>query len=310
MILGNRINRIVQCGHYAGYSLLMLGMILKNFSKSARIVSFDIDQTVTRFTGEWVEKAGLRDIVRTYVMDSGDPLAGDLAASSLGGAPELVFIDSSHQYSHTLEELDLWAARTAAGGFLCLHDSSRFARRFDHNGLGGVNAALEEWLKHRPTAAALMIDPGEDHRRAIYRDPYGFAIIQVGSGLGSAPQAVASHRRLIKDSAFRRRDAWVLGDGWTFSEAGVVKAPGASTGVSCLSPVVAGERYSVRAILSDVESGGLYPSAGASDLGPFFSSSGEHQADLVGGSGNAFIGLLASADFKGRVLLFDAEPIG
>jgi hypothetical protein len=59
----------------------------------------------------------------------------------------MVFIDSSHQYEHTLKELKLWFGLLSPQGLMFLHDVSDFAKTFDSTGEGGVQRALDEWSR-------------------------------------------------------------------------------------------------------------------------------------------------------------------
>jgi cephalosporin hydroxylase len=85
--------------------------------------------------------------VHLEVCDSADPGVPDRAERYLGGPPQIVFIDSSHQYEHTLRELDLWWAALCPGGILALHDVSQQAQDFDSTGKGGVRRAFGEWTQ-------------------------------------------------------------------------------------------------------------------------------------------------------------------
>jgi predicted O-methyltransferase YrrM len=145
LITGNAIHRIVQCGHYIGYSSLMLGFHLRKMNKKHAIYSIDIDPNVTTYSKEWIDKAELGDYVRLSVNDSASMHEAVLAEAYLQGPPQLVFIDSSHQYNHTMDELNLWYQRVVPGGFIVLHDTSVFAKCFDVSGSGGVGRAVDEW---------------------------------------------------------------------------------------------------------------------------------------------------------------------
>jgi predicted O-methyltransferase YrrM len=144
LITGNGIHHIVQCGHYIGYSSLMSGFYLRKMGKKHSLYSIDIDEKVTSYSQKWIEEAGLNDYVRLTVNDSVSVSEPDLAIAYLGGAPQLVFIDSSHQYKHTLDELDLWYPHVVPGGLIALHDTSVFAKTFDRSNCGGVGKAVEE----------------------------------------------------------------------------------------------------------------------------------------------------------------------
>ncbi|MCB1914376.1 MAG: class I SAM-dependent methyltransferase [Rhodocyclaceae bacterium] len=153
LISGNGISRIVQLGHYVGYSTLMIGFMARHMNKRRMLYSVDIDPAVSAYARGWVERAGLGAEVHLEIGDSADPDRPKQAAGYLGGAPQLIFIDSSHQYAHTLRELDLWFPALVAGGFLLMHDSSDFARGFDKAGGQGVKQALEEWIGANRVAA-------------------------------------------------------------------------------------------------------------------------------------------------------------
>jgi predicted O-methyltransferase YrrM len=146
LISGNGMARIVQCGHFVGYSTLLIGFLLRRMGKKQGLFSIDIDAAVTSYTGTWITKAGLDDFVHLVVADSVDAEGPGKAMRYFGDLrPQLVFIDSSHQYEHTLKELDLWYDALPLGGVLALHDTSRFAASFDATGQGGVFRAVSEW---------------------------------------------------------------------------------------------------------------------------------------------------------------------
>lgn len=149
LISGNGISRVVQCGHYVGYSTLVLGFLLRRQNTRRSLFSIDIDAEVTRYTQEWVDRAGLDDIVHLHIGDSASDEALAKAIDYLCGRPELIFIDSSHQYEHSLRELDAWYEQLVDGGFLLLHDTSEFAASFDGSHKGGVLQAVREWCASR-----------------------------------------------------------------------------------------------------------------------------------------------------------------
>ena len=264
-----------------------------------------IDQVMTRFTNEWVSKCGLDDIAKTFILDSADVFSASAASSYLGGAPELVFIDSSHQYRHTLKELDLWSSQVAPGGFICLHDAAEFSSYQDHEDLGGVSKALSEWRAAHPEVTGLVLQSNLDGA-PVFRDPCGLSILQIMNPSSFVAPRPTTAKRMISDPNFGYADQWDLGDGWLWLDGVVQKRSGVSSSISCFAPVVAGEKYRIKATLADVVSGGLHPGAGGGDLADFFSSNGEHSADVVAAQNNSLIGLLASSDFQGKVLNFDA----
>lgn len=181
LINGNNISRIVQLGHFIGFSTLVLGFALRAMGHRQALFSIDIDPSCTGYASGWVDKAGLGEQVRLTVSDSA---AADMPAQArayLDGKPQLVFIDSSHQYEHTLRELDLWFDHLAPGGLLVLHDASPFAAQYDAAQGGGVIAALREWLSRRGLAGLAVnefCDGTQPVEALTYRDACGLAIIQ------------------------------------------------------------------------------------------------------------------------------------
>jgi SAM-dependent methyltransferase len=198
LIMGSGIGRVVQLGHFVGYSTLLLGFMMRRIGKHRSVFSIDISPEASEFTMGWIARAGLTEQVEILVSDSADSNAPKLARQYLGGLPEVVFIDSSHGYAHTLAELDLWYPELKAGGLLLLHDVSDFAARFDPHGSGGVIKAAREWLQNRDIPAILLNAdarprvPGAD---LVYGDACGLGIIQ------KPLQDAASGKKRGNDSA-------------------------------------------------------------------------------------------------------------
>jgi predicted O-methyltransferase YrrM len=182
LVMGNGLRRIVQLGHFYGYSALLLGFWLRQMGGERKLFSIDIDPAATEFCEQWVARAGLGEQVGFHVGDSADPVALDAALAAMGGPPELVIIDSSHQYGHTLRELDLWVDQLPPAAIMLLHDVSVYAQTFDSTGEGGVRRALGEWVQGRDDVALLTlngqlpqhIDPNE----TVYKDGCGMGILQ------------------------------------------------------------------------------------------------------------------------------------
>jgi predicted O-methyltransferase YrrM len=308
LILGNRLTRIVQCGHYAGYSSLVLGMIIKNLNLKAKLISFDISQEMTEYTNTWLIRAGLEEIVGLHLMSSSDPSCVSIASSYLNGKPQIVFIDSAHTYRHTLNELNLWSEQVSYGGFICMHDASIFANECDPSKMGGVNTALFEWAEINPSHKVIAIDPNPELKQIdpCYKDPCGFGLIQAFPAGGShAPEQAGIV--VIEDPQFTHVDLWIADAGWQWSKDGYVKIKGESNSISCFAPVLAGKKYLVRVELADVKSGGVHPGAGGGEISSCFGSDGFNEAIITAGGTSSFIGLLATSDFDGMVLSFSAE---
>ncbi|MBK7404091.1 MAG: class I SAM-dependent methyltransferase [Phycisphaerales bacterium] len=179
MVHGSGIRRLVQLGHFAGYSSLLIGWALRRMGAERGLFSIDLRPKMTGYTQGWLDRAGLGAFVGLHTSDSADPGCVGAAREYLGGAPGAVIIDSSHQYRHTLAELDLWYPALEPGGLLFLHDASPMAAKYDRSGEGGVRRALDEWLARPGAPPALTLLGPEGHGQArAYADPSGLCIIQ------------------------------------------------------------------------------------------------------------------------------------
>src|SRR5687768_1192683 len=121
LVMGNRASRVVQLGTCAGYSALLLGWMLRRMNAKRGLFSLDLDPAMCELTRRWMARAGLEDFVEIAERNSLDPSSPAAAKEYLGGDPELIIVDSSHEYQATLDELDLWFGALAPGGILALH---------------------------------------------------------------------------------------------------------------------------------------------------------------------------------------------
>lgn len=178
-ISGGALTRIVQLGGYYGYSALLMGFWLRHMGGARKLVSIDIDPTATDFSREWVTRAGLGAQVEFHLGDSAAESSYEHAVAAVGGPPQLILLDSSHQYEHTLRELDLWVPRMAPQSLLFLHDTSTYARSWDQKGQGGVQQALDDWLPGRADVAFINLN-----RRVGEPEVSGELTYQDGCGMG------------------------------------------------------------------------------------------------------------------------------
>jgi predicted O-methyltransferase YrrM len=181
LVMGSGITSVVQLGHYAGYSTLMMGFMLRRLGGKHALYTIDISEPLCDFTRKWVENARLHEVVKVVCSDSAAVEQPTLAKTYLGKAPELLIIDSSHVYEHTLRELDLWYPAMRPGGFILCHDSSEFARQFDATGQGGVKRALDEWRAAHPEVSGINVVNGAalHLRTEVYKDSCGACLMQV-----------------------------------------------------------------------------------------------------------------------------------
>lgn len=178
-IMGSVIDRIVQLGHFAGYSTLLIGFMLRKMRKKRTFLTIDISSRCCDYTRKWVEIAKIDEYVSIELGDSADPNMIAKAEGLFQAPPKAIVLDSSHQYEHTMSELRLWYPALDNGGFMFLHDSGEYAKEFDSTKKGGVHVAVQEWLAQTREARAINIyPPAHTYANPIYKDPCGLGIIQ------------------------------------------------------------------------------------------------------------------------------------
>ena len=180
LVMGNRVTRLVQLGTCSGYSSLLLGFMLRRMNAPRGLFTLDINSELCALTQRWLERAGLTNFVTVAEGNSREPSALATAEKHFGRAPEMILLDSSHEYLATLEELDLWYPALEPGGLFLLHDVSEFAAGFDVTGQGGVGRALVEWRRKNQGAETLILNGASrsmDLPRPLYKDACGLGLI-------------------------------------------------------------------------------------------------------------------------------------
>ena len=148
--------RALQLGTYIGFSAIVMGDVLSR--NGGALVTVDPVPLAHELARRWVQEARLEETVTFIDAASTDP-AGQ-AAITQGGPYELIYLDSSHAYRETLDELDLIFERTSwlsPHGILVMHDAAQEAARFDPSASGGVRRALDEWIAPRREAYQLLV---------------------------------------------------------------------------------------------------------------------------------------------------------
>ncbi len=184
IIEGNGISNIVQLGHFEGFSTLLLGFIMRRMGFKQSIFTVDISPGFSRTCEYWVTKASLSEYVSINVMSSDTPGLPAVARDYFKSDIACIFIDSSHQYLHTMNELNLWFPALKPFGFIFLHDCSTAASDFDSTRNGGVIRAVKEW-SDRSDASQIILNedvidgynPTHLHQ-LVYQDGCGLGIIQ------------------------------------------------------------------------------------------------------------------------------------
>jgi predicted O-methyltransferase YrrM len=185
MIEGSGVPNIVQLGHYEGFSTLLLGFTMRRMGFKHSVFTVDISKFCSEYTSHWVRKAGLSEYVSVETASSEDASLPGAAAKYFESEIGAIFIDSSHQYSHTLDELEVWFSSLRPFGLIFMHDVSAAAVDFDSTRNGGVIRAVTEWTSGRSDAAHILLNqdvvygknPPHLHQ-LVYQDACGFGIIQ------------------------------------------------------------------------------------------------------------------------------------
>ncbi len=181
LVMGNVVRSIVQLGTFAGYSALLLGFFLRQMGARRGLFSLEIDEFLCGYSRGWLDRADLLEFVQVEHRSSLDPASTGLATAYLGRAPQLVLVDSSHEYEATMRELEAWYPALAPGGLMVLHDTSRFAADFDVTKKGGVSAALREWRGKHPQLEAFSLNAdvhAMEPPPSVYQDACGAGLIQ------------------------------------------------------------------------------------------------------------------------------------
>lgn len=180
IVLGNGASRIVQLGTCSGYSALLIGFMLRRMNATRGLFTLEIGPHLCELSGRWLARAALNDFVKVAELNSLDPAAPARALDYLGGRPEIVIIDSSHEYGATLREIEVWYSTLEQGGIVLLHDVSIFATQFDVTKQGGVRRALDEWRRANPDSETFSLNGNArtmDLPRPFYKDACGVGLI-------------------------------------------------------------------------------------------------------------------------------------
>jgi predicted O-methyltransferase YrrM len=190
IIEGSSVPNIVQLGHYQGFSTLLLGFAMRRMGFARSIFTIDINEYFSNYIKYWIDKASLADYICVNTASSDDPALPKAAKEYFGSEVASIFIDSSHEYAHTLKELRLWFPVLQPFGLMFLHDASVAASDFDSSGGGGVIRAFNEWTLGRGDISSMLLNrdvifgknPSDLHG-LVYQDGCGLGIIQKRSVL-------------------------------------------------------------------------------------------------------------------------------
>jgi len=123
---------VVELGCFVGFTSAHIGVSLER-NLSGHLYCVDIGEKEAEIARSNVKRLGLADRVTVLVGGSLDPKV----TAALPDRIDILFIDTSHLYPDTLDEIRFYAPRVFPGGCIALHDSVSFA---------GVRRSIEEVL--------------------------------------------------------------------------------------------------------------------------------------------------------------------
>ena len=168
---------VVEFGCFAGWASAHLAMALQA-NGHGKLYCVDCDQQNLDATVKNLRRLGLDGVTNTL-------LGKSTAAAVVAGLPnkiDILFIDTSHMYRDTLDEILLYSSRMGETGCMVLHDSISFpgVRRaiaemsgkfriltFATESGNGVSVLLNSKKASTPTAAGGKHQPG-DNTNALF----------------------------------------------------------------------------------------------------------------------------------------------
>jgi predicted O-methyltransferase YrrM len=147
LLAHNNFASVLQLGTWMGFSTIVLADALQRssaiYKRTVTLDSVECDRNMHDRARTYIQRAGLENVVRCI---DGSTLDKRVAAA-LKTEYDFVYVDSSHSYEGTKQEIEIYYPRVRRGGTMVFHDSSEYAAIWDPTGNGGVRLALNEWVK-------------------------------------------------------------------------------------------------------------------------------------------------------------------
>lgn len=153
LIVSARARRILQFGTFLGGSALILADLARQADpEHACVVTIDPDPAMNASCRAFAEKAGLSGIITTVDGYSTDPaLLLRLRTYQRDWEWDAVYLDTTHQYGQTHDEIAFIAELCGPRTLFLFHDASTFAAEtLDLAHQGGVKRAIREWCLMQP----------------------------------------------------------------------------------------------------------------------------------------------------------------
>ena len=155
-----RPEAILQLGTFVGFSSLIIADLLSNKKKPGRLVTVEpVKQNHDR-ARKRIARAGLQDVVTFVDGLSTDSIVKEQVKNL--GKYQLMYIDSSHTYHGTIQELKTYVETNdylVENGIILLHDAGRNTPEILNlpEGDGGVPRALYEFSREGNTLYPLTV---------------------------------------------------------------------------------------------------------------------------------------------------------
>lgn len=142
LLVASRSRRILQFGSHLGASAIVLLDLAAQIAEDAVLVTVDVDDAMNDATRRYGAIAGLGDRLETI---TGSSLDHALLARLARREWDMIYLDTTHQYEQTRDEIAAIAPLCSTRTLFAFHDASRFAAEtLDLRRLGGVRRAMRE----------------------------------------------------------------------------------------------------------------------------------------------------------------------
>ena len=164
LLFARRARTILQLGTFLGYTALVLADIARQQSEQALVVTVDPNSKYNSNCRRYADLAGLGDYIQTF-----DGYSTMLSPSIASRNFDAIYLDTTHQYDQTVQELICLAPLLRPETVLLFHDASSHAQGLDVQGAGGVKRAIREWLQRHT-----------EYQGAIFEQSGGFGKFGIG----------------------------------------------------------------------------------------------------------------------------------
>jgi predicted O-methyltransferase YrrM len=148
LIAASKAVRILQFGTFLGGSALVMADLARQNSDHARLVTVDPNPAMNESCRKYAVAAGLLNIECIDGWSTDPRLLAHLQAE---GPWDIIFLDTTHQYRQTVEEIAAIVPLCGPGTLFAFHDASAYAAEtLDLNHQGGVRRAIREFCLMHP----------------------------------------------------------------------------------------------------------------------------------------------------------------